>query len=306
MKVLVTGVGFIGGCLTRKLLDIGHEVTVVASGGEVVDSRAKVTYCGLNGFDWSALKDQDIVYHQLANNDTLCVDEEEMFRINYDHSLLLMRSACAAGVKKVVYASSTAVYGDSPAPYIEGITDEVPLNCYGRSKQLLDNYVLLSANKDFYRYNEAKWSSMDVIGLRYCNVYGPGEEHKGPRMSMIGQMIRQVMSGEQPKLFKWGEQRRDWVYIDDVVKANLLAMKADFTGVLNVGSGQSYTFVEGLAYINEALGTNVEPEYIDCHFEDAYQEYTECCIEKAGRILGYVPDYDLRSGINAYIDRNAR
>ena len=264
-------------------------------GAETVDPRAKVTYCGLGGIDRFAARDKDIVFHQAANNDTLCQDEEEMMRTNYGDSLALLWSASEWGVKKFIYASSTAVYGASPAPYVEGVTGESPLNAYGRSKLKFDQYDFFKRLPTDLRKN--------VIGLRYCNVYGPGEDHKGHRMSMIGQMIRKAMHHQKIKLFKWGEQRRDWVYVDDVVKANILAMQSDASGIFNIGSGCAYTFNEIVTTIQNEMYLNPEnnkPEYIDCPFAEAYQDYTECCIDKAKQAFGYSPEYDLYKGIKAY------
>lgn len=294
MRCLVTGGGgFIGGNLAKRLLDEGHEVTVTAMGGETIDPRAKVTYCGLRGIDRFATSDKDVVFHQAANNDTLCQDEVEMMRINYEDSVYLLTRASEWGVKKFIYASSCAVYGSSPAPYVEGITEENPLNAYGRSKLRFDQYDFFKRLPTDLRKN--------VIGLRYSNVYGPGEDHKGHRMSMIGQMIRKVMKGQPIKLFKWGLQRRDWVYIDDVVNANMLAMQSDASGIFNIGCGCAYKFIEVLSAIAKETYSVIEPEFIDCPFADAYQDYTECCTEKAKAAFGYVPEYDLYQGIKKYL-----
>jgi ADP-L-glycero-D-manno-heptose 6-epimerase len=119
---------------------------------------------------------------------------------------------------------------------------------------------------------------------------------------MIGQMIQKARRGEAIKLFKWGDQRRDWVYIDDVVKANLLAMQSDASGIFNIGSGQAYTFNEIAKFIQKELYlAPYTPEYIDCPFSESYQDYTECCVEKAKTAFGYIPKYDVYQGIKAYI-----
>jgi ADP-L-glycero-D-manno-heptose 6-epimerase len=292
MKILVTGgAGFVGGNLTRRLLDDGHEVTVTAMGDEVIDPRAKVTYCGLNGIDLGVVKYKDVVFHESANNDTLCKDEFEMMRVNYDASKTLFNECLYYGVKRFIFASSCSVYGNSPAPYIDGVTKEKPLNAYGKSKLAFDQYLQESIET----------FSNKIISLRYSNVYGPGEGHKGHRMSMIGQMIRNAMKGKTIKLFKWGLQRRDWVYIDDVVNANILAMQSNASGIFNIGYGHAYKFIEVLSAIAKETYRVIEPEFIDCPFPEAYQEYTECCIEKAKATFGYAPEYDIYSGIKKYV-----
>jgi ADP-L-glycero-D-manno-heptose 6-epimerase len=300
MRVFVTGgCGFIGQNVVSRLLKEGHEVTVTASGSEpIVPGVKKVVYTTLTGIDWDQLRGQDIVFHFMANNDTLCNDHTEMIKANFVDSVELLRRADKAGCKKFIYASSTAVYGAQKAPYVEGKTPEEPLNVYGESKRKFDFYVS-EFGDDLFK--------IPTIGFRYCNVYGPGEERKGQRMSMIGQLMRSMMAGEQPRLFKHGEQKRDWVYIDDVVDAAMLAMQSDCSGIYNIGSGQSWTFNDVALALFRTKGlvnhySELDIQYIDCPFADKYQNHTECNIEKARRELGYSPSFDLRSGIRAYLN----
>ena len=188
MKALVTGgTGFIGKNLVEKLIEEGHEVVATSSGsGNDLPKKVKVKYHSLFGID---LKDfqPDVVFHLAANNDTLCQDEEEMLRTNLHDPSVLFQNLANKGCKKFVYASSTAVYGNEASPYIEGQTPEKPLNIYGKSKKMFDDWAM-----EF-----ARDKTLQVVGFRYCNVYGPGEGHKGRRMSMIGQMLRKVMQ-EKP------------------------------------------------------------------------------------------------------------
>lgn len=292
MRVLVTGgAGFVGRNLTKRLVDEGHEVTIIASGVEPIpEGVRKVLYTSLNGINWGTVKNQDVVFHQMANNDTLCMDVYEMERMNLHDSSHLFHVAADGGCRKFIYASSTAVYGASPAPYDENSTPTVPLNPYGQSKLKFEAFA-----KDF-----GTQEGIVAIGLRYCNVYGPGEEQKGRRMSMIGQILRTMMRGQRPVLFEFGEQKRDWVYVSDVVDINMAAMQSDQNGIYNVGSGCAWSFNEIVAAINEVTGQNITPIYKPCPFADRYQNHTECKIEKARGYLAWSPKYDLRSGIKAY------
>ena len=293
MKIFVTGgSGFVGRNLVKRLIDEGHEVTITSTGSEPnIPGVKKVVYMTLTGIDWKQLKGQEAVIHLMANNDTRCQDTAEMMKANLADSMKLFLEASALDCERFIYASSTAVYGGSPAPYIEDETPVEPLNPYGQSKADFDKFF------ENYRF------AFPVIGFRYCNIYGPGEDQKGKRMSMIGQMMRTMMTGGRPKLFKWGEQRRDWVYVDDVVQANMLALESDQSGIYNIGSGTSVTFNDIFQTLNARIqGVAIEPEYIDCPFADQYQNHTECNIEKARRELGYSPSFDLRSGIEAYLN----
>jgi ADP-L-glycero-D-manno-heptose 6-epimerase len=138
-----------------------------------------------------------------------------------------------------------------------------------------------------------------IVGLRYSNVYGPGEAHKGKLASMIYQLAQQMKSGKRPRIFTAGQQKRDFVYIDDVVDANLCAMRANQSGVFNAGAGQSWSFNEVVAELNRVLNTDLKPDYFDNPYGFT-QDWTETNQTLAREKLGYQPNFDLRSGIDAY------
>jgi ADP-L-glycero-D-manno-heptose 6-epimerase len=190
---------------------------------------------------------------------------------------------------KVIYASSAAVYGNCPAPMREDGCLK-PKNVYGFSKLMMDNLA--------FKYLR-KYQNAAIIGLRYFNVYGFGEAHKGKFASMVYQLMAKMVRGEKPRLFKWGEQKRDFVYIKDVVKANLLAMEKGIGGVYNVGSGRARSFNELVAILNEVLGTDFDIEYFDNPY-DFYQNYTEADLTKISNVLGYKPDWSLEEGVRDY------
>ena len=287
--------------LVRRLLKEGHQVTVTSTGSESkIPNVHKVLYATLEGIDWKCVYGQDVVVHLMANNDTLCSDEEEMMRANLYGPIKLFSSAYDGGCRKFVYASSTAVYGDSPAPYNEK-TEVAPLNVYGESKAKFDEFAMIFANE----------KSVPITGFRFCNIYGPGEEKKGKRMSMIGQLLRQMKKDMPLTLFKDGEQRRDWVHVNDVVQAITLAIgrsSMNHGEIYNLGSGASYTFNEVAQTVHEeyvkthSIKKDVQINYIDCPFPDKYQSYTECDIEKARIELGYYPGFNLRSGVRQYVE----
>lgn len=301
MKILVTGgSGFVGKNLTEALVQAGHSVTIVSTGAEPqIKGVDDVLYMGLDGIDWNCVANQDVVFHQMANNDTRCQSIREMFAANVTGPIKLFNIAYNGGCRNFVYASSTAVYGNSPAPYIEDITELKPLTVYGESKRAFDQFAMHFAEE----------KKVNITGLRYCNIYGPGEGHKGKRMSMIGQVARNMMNLIRPKLFKDGEQKRDWCYVADIVQANLLAMnrsKGSYGEIYNIGSGAASTFNKIIELLNQKFKLfdhhyDLSTEYIDCPFQSEYQDFTLCCIEKAKRDLGYLPAYDLEQGIHAYV-----
>ena len=293
MNILITGAGgFIGQNVTKRLISLGHKVTITANGSDpILGGVHKILYPSLDGIDWSYVKGQDAVIHLLANNDTLCQDEKEMYRVNVYGPMKLFTEALSGGCKKFIYASSTAVYGNSKPPYNESSTPIQPLNVYAKSKAEFDRFAM-----EFGEFH-----NVHVVGLRYCNVYGPGEELKGKRMSMIGQLIRKIKNKEKVTLFEFGEQERDWVYVQDVVNANLLALNAEtIIDVFNIGSGVSTSFNQIIDLINKQLEENCRPNYIPCPFKESYQNHTLCNIDKAKHTLGYNPEFDIQAGITQY------
>ena len=290
MKILVTGgTGFVGSNLVRRLIAEGHEVTITGHETEnSVPGVKKVLHLGLDGLDWKFVEGIDVCFHQSANNNTLDMDEKEMYRANVQGPIRLFHAMAETGCNKFVYASSTAVYGDSPAPYIEDTTPIAPLNPYGCSKAAFDEFAMKFAKEE----------NKSVIGLRYCNVYGPGESHKGKRASMIHQLYQQIKNKKKPVLFKDGEQKRDWLFIGDAVEANLAAMRYEGSGIFNIGSGIATSFNQVIHLIRKALDEiSSTIKYIDNPNEAAYQDFTQCDITKAQKELKWVPKTNLSDGI---------
>lgn len=288
-RCLVTGgTGFIGYNLTLELLKQGYDVLITGREGENY-AGVKHLLAGYDLFslDWERIGNIEILFHQAAIVDTTFLDQKEMIRVNCEGSKDLFEKAVRAGCRHIVYASSTATYGNEPAPYREGVTKQNPLNPYGVSKKMLDDYALqFSANHP----------DITVVGLRYCNVYGPHDAHKGKMRCYLTQMAEQMRKGN-PRLFRDGEQKRDYIYIKDLIRANILSSQSKESCIVNCGSGKAVSFNRLVELLNKTLGLNRIPEYIDNPYEKSYQSYTECDMTLAAQKIGFVPAYSVEEGI---------
>jgi UDP-glucose 4-epimerase len=260
-RALVTGgAGFIGGRLVRALLDRGLAVTVLDDlsvgrratvpdaarfvHGDVRDAAAVAR----------ALDGADCVFHEAAvvsvraSVDAFHRDAE----VNLMGTLTLLRGMATQGVRKAVFASSMAVYADSaqPVPLGEAHRTE-PLSPYGIAKLAAERYWLLLADA----------FGIPAIALRYFNTYGPGQTLT-PYVGVITIFINRLLAGDPPVIFGDGEQRRDFVHVDDVVAANLLALESPLAGrVFNVGTGRATSVREIARGLVARLAPGVEPIY---------------------------------------------
>jgi ADP-L-glycero-D-manno-heptose 6-epimerase len=295
VRVLITGgAGFIGSNLLKRLVADGHTAVALddfSSGdwNNLVDFPGDVVTCDVAAEParLASLPAFDSIFHQASITDTTVMDQRKMMHNNVEGFRNLLEAAAKWG-SRVVWASSAATYGRGPAPMKESHPAR-PLNVYGYSKLAMERLAVQYAPR----------LKHPVVGLRYFNVYGAGENHKGKFASMIGQLARQMRAGKRPRIFHDGEQKRDFVYIDDVIAANLAAMNARTTGVFNVGSGATGTFNQVVEQLNRVLRSDLQPDYFENPY-NFFQTHTEADLTQSRQVLGYSPKYDLRKGIDAY------
>ena len=309
MIVVTGGAGFIGSNLVHELNETGQSDILVVDNLTAAEKfrnlvRARITdYQDKEDFakalrGSSAWLDQiEVVLHQGACSSTMESDGRYMLRNNYQYSKDLLEF-CLERKIPFIYASSAAVYG-AGSPFREEPGTENPLNVYGYSKALFDSLVLRLLPS----------VASQVVGLRYFNVYGPREAHKGAMASIVLQLDDQLSRGDKVQLFgptrgyEAGEQRRDFIFVKDVVRVALwFWSNPDKSGIFNCGTGSSRTFNEVASQVIRTRGHG-EIEYIP--FPDSlrghYQSYTEADLTQL-RECGYSPEFvPLEEGIREYL-----
>jgi len=299
--VLVTGgTGFVGSNIVKTLLDKGnYSITVIdrtlKQENMFYDQQGNelVNYVQFDLKNHTTLEqvledDQfDYIFHQAAIVDTT-YNEEDIYEVNTEpiHSLISLANKWDA---KLVYASSCAVYGNSPIPNRVGHCED-PLNKYAISKLLQDKVVT------GYLSNQYE-SRVPIVGLRYSNVYGPRESHKKNNMtSMVYQINEKIKADVPVKLFEYGEQKRDFVYVNDLVEYNLQGALSSRTGIFNAGFGNSFSFNDLMRFFELFYERKIDVEFIKNPYA-FYQNHTLTELDETF----YRPVYDLRSGVYDYL-----
>ncbi len=286
------GSGFIGSNLVLELEAQGAEVVAVDSfktgarenlkgfKGRLIE--ADVTQAFESEGPW------DAVFHHGDITDPRHPNDAEVLEKNLAGFQRLLDISLKAKCR-LVYASTAGLYGNGPTPMREDQAKEL-LTAYGRSKAQMDEIGA--------RFGK----ETGVVGLRYFNVFGPREAAKGRAASMVYHLYQQVKAGKAPRLFQWGEQKRDFVYVKDVVRANLAALTAP-SGVYNVGSGIASTFNELVKALGEAMNLRLEAEYFQMPYDFAtYQGNTHADMTLAKAKLGFEPRWAFPAAVKDYVN----
>lgn len=310
MIIVTGGAGFIGSNIVKALNARGQDDIVVVdnlSNGakyanlvdcEISDYIDKVDFpaCLANGHRFAS--GIDAIFHEGACSSTTEWDGRYMMQNNFEYSRTLLEW-CIGNRVPFLYASSAAVYGGGRV-FVESRECESPLNMYGYSKFLFDQYVRR-------RIPDAQ---SQIVGFRYFNVYGPREAHKGSMMSVAAQLNGQLLEGGRVRLFSGtegyadGAQRRDFVFVEDAVDANLWFLDhPGCSGIFNLGTGRSQTFNDVARAVIAWHGRG-EIEYVPFpeHLKGRYQSFTEADIS-ALRTAGYErPFRTVEEGVALYME----
>jgi nucleoside-diphosphate-sugar epimerase len=311
-RVLVTGgAGFIGSHLVELLVQKGYQVRVLDNFStgkrENLEHLAKGSIRPGKDFEViegdirdlatveRAVNGAEEVFHQAALGSVPRSIEDPITTqtVNSQGTLHVLIASRDRNVRRVVYASSSAVYGDSSVlPRREG-TEGRSLSPYALTKRENEEYGRLF--KDLF--------GLETIGLRYFNVYGPRQDPRGPYAAVIPRFVYALLSGIRPIIYGFGHQSRDFTYVGDVVEANLLAMRAPAEAcgsAYNVGRGDQTSVLELLAIVQDLLKTRIEPRFEASRSGDVMHSAADTSTAK--RILGFAASHDLRRGLEESLD----
>lgn len=299
-RVIVTGgMGFIGSHLSEKLLE-NNEVTIIdnQSTGKIENIKNIVDKKNLTVIDGSILdldlanifEGKDYVFHLAAipSVPRSINDPYNSNEANITGTLKVLIAAKDTNIKKVIFSSSSSVYGDTPTlPKKEDMSLN-PLSPYAITKATGEMYCKVF--QDLY--------GIQTVCLRYFNVFGPRQDPNSQYAAVIPKFISSILNNESPVVFGDGEQSRDFSYVKHVVAANILSCKSDKTGVFNIACGRRISINELISYINEILGKNIKAKYIYERPGDIKHSLAD--ISKA-RSFGYNPVGDFKDELSSVI-----
>jgi len=294
-RVLVTGgAGFIGSNLANHLAD-ENEVIVLddCSLGTPENLNNAIEFRQGSVLEDDLPTDVDVVFH-LAALSSYAMHEKEPrngARVNVEGFVNVVEQARESGCETVVYASTSSIYGDQTEPSPEELSVEANTG-YEASKLAREHYGEYFANH----------YGMNMAGLRFFSVYqgyGGSEEHKGEYANVVAQFAESVANDESPVIYGDGSQTRDFTHVSDVVRAIEAVADERLTGIFNVGTGDRYDFNTVVSMINEALGTDIEPEYVENPIpESVYVHHTCADSTRLTRETGWEPKIDFEQGVD--------
>lgn len=303
-RILVTGgAGFIGSNLTRYLSETQNHVTILddLSTGrkeniEDLLNKNKIEFVEGSITDLDLLQDTfqniEYIFHEAAlpSVPRSIKDPLTTNQVNINGTLNVLLAAKDQGVKKVIYASSSSVYGDTPTlPKLETMTPH-PLSPYAITKLTAEYYCQVFT--DVFH--------LPTVALRYFNVYGPRQDPSSQYAAVIPKFITSIMNNQSPIIYDDGEQTRDFTYIADVIQANILAAESNATGVFNAAGGKQITINELANTIMKICGTTIEKTYTESRPGDIKHSHADS--SKAHNTFGFTLQYDIEKGLKETIE----
>ena len=314
MIIITGGAGFIGSALVWQLNKLGiTDILIVDELGQDEKWKNLVNlkfadyvekYQFLDDIIDGKYKNQKIeqIFHMGACSSTQEQDASYLIENNFEYTKILAEY-CLANQIQFVYASSAATYGDGNKGYSDKSIDGLkPLNMYGYSKQLFDQYA---TNKGYFADGKNK-----IVGIKFFNVYGPNENHKDDMKSMVNKAYQQIKKDGKIGLFKSykpefadGEQKRDFIYVKDAAEIVLAFSRKYVSGIFNVGTGKAHSWNELARAIFKAMDVPAKIDYIEMPeiLQGKYQYFTEAEMEKTLAIIGGHKFYSLEDAVADYV-----
>ncbi|WP_022849935.1 ADP-glyceromanno-heptose 6-epimerase [Limisalsivibrio acetivorans] len=301
MYIVTGGAGFIGSNIVKGLNDRGIDDILIVD--NLSNSQKHLNLNRLKYRDYVDKKDFfeflgyieediDVIFHQGACSNTMETDGRYMMENNYEFSRELLLFALEKKIR-FIYASSASIYGNGDDGFVEAEECEYPLNIYAFSKFSFDNYI-----RGLGKLNS------QVVGLRYFNVYGPQENHKGSMASVAYHFFNQMKEDNKVKLFEGSKDfRRDFIHVQDVVDVNMFFFEnPKLSGIFNCGTGKARSFFDIAEAMKESY-PDVEVEFVPFpeKLKGKYQAYTQADLSKL-REIGYEGDFrTLEEGVGEYL-----
>ncbi|MDD5456139.1 MAG: ADP-glyceromanno-heptose 6-epimerase [Candidatus Margulisbacteria bacterium] len=305
MIIVTGGAGFIGSNIVKALNAKGIKQIIVVDSLKNPSKHLNLNGCTIEDFvdkedfikSLGQYKNIRTIFHLGACSDTMETDGRYMMKNNYEYSKALLDFALLHNID-FIYASSASVYGNGDSGFKEDPSCEYPLNIYAFSKYMFDNYV-----RNIFNYK--KNLSSQICGIRYFNVYGYQENHKGRMASVAFHLMNQIKDKEPMKLFEGSQNfKRDFIFIEDAVKINLFFFEKKVNGIFNCGTGKAQSFND-IALALQKMNPKTEIKYIP--FPDQligkYQGFTEADLTRL-RKAGFTENFNtVEEGVKKYYNQ---
>jgi UDP-glucose 4-epimerase len=236
-----------------------------------------------------AIKDVEYVFHEgaVSSSPMFQPDPSRGVEVNIMGGLNLLQASTQAGVRRLIYASTSSLYGDLPVPWSENMAIPAVPNAYAASKLAFEYLAKVYATRN----------ELETVGLRYFSIYGPGEETKGLYANMVSQFLWAVRKGEHPLVYGDGNQTRDFTHVNDVVRANFLALEAKSAGeVFNVGTGKETTVNQVVKTLADLIGKPIGPKHVPNPIAN-YVYRTQADTSKAEKLLSFRAKVSFKEGL---------
>lgn len=303
-KVLITGgAGFIGSNAATILSQQGYEVVAfdnlfLGKKENIVESSSLTFIEGdvKKAEDLDRVGPVDYVIHLAASSSApmFADDLAGTFENNIIGHVNVMEYCRKHGIKKMLFASTSSIYGNNPVPLTED-QEVTPPNFYSVSKHCQEEVSHI--------FNQVH--GLEIIAFRFMSVYGLHEEHKGRFANLVSQFIWGMEQGKQPTIYGDGTQTRDLTNVKDLVRAFNLAMESEkkfgFT-VFNVGTSRAINMIDLMKILNDAMGTNIPGEYIDNPIKTGYVQSQQASLDKIHSELGYEPTVTIEDGVREIVE----